>query len=202
MPAFDKSFNFSCDVGDALQGSGKTGTFGYLLAYSSSGMTLSNDIQVANPARGQAGVTVATGATISCCGLIQKFRFDGDADGPIRISCYVSRANAANMRAVLSRSLTSSSVRFRPYILNYEASSWYEAVWTQNHDQAAGNLDTKNGAIQAEIASKRVTIGSLADAAFHQYDFRAIPGAGTQTTFHLATSPTSKFVKLWGGDDD
>ncbi|HTE54826.1 MAG TPA: hypothetical protein VK698_28425, partial [Kofleriaceae bacterium] len=96
------------------------GPFGYLLEWSGlGGLVLSKDIVVWNPLGGT-GQSLLGGATVSCVGVIERFRFGGDVTDPIRISCFLSQENQTNLRAKLARDLVNTKVRMRWNVVGYD----------------------------------------------------------------------------------
>jgi hypothetical protein len=177
---------------------------GYLLFWSGcGGLSLNSDIQVWNPYN-TPGQTVVTGAMVTCIGVIERFHFDGDDDDPIRISVYVSKDNAASIRAKLSSPVTSTTVQVGWYIISFDddRNAWYEAAYLQGGANASANLDTTNGELQISIANVAVRIQETIDLKVYKFEFQIIPAAGAQSTLQFATGPTQKIVKTWGSSED
>jgi hypothetical protein len=97
----------------------RKGPFGYLLELSGlGGLILGKDIVVWNPLAGTSQALLG-GATVSCAGVIERFRFGGDATDPIRLACFVSQENQTNLRAKLSRELVNIKVRMKWTVVSY-----------------------------------------------------------------------------------
>lgn len=199
------SLDYDCDwvYGFNTRPSGY-GTVGYLLFWSGcGGLSLSQDIQVWNPYN-TAGQTIVSGTMIPCIGILESFRFAGDDDDPIRIACYVSKDNAANIRAKLASPVTSTKVQVSWYVISYDEDrkAWYEAAYVQGGSNASANLDTTGGELQISVANKPVRIQEGIDIKVWKFEFQIIPAAGAQSTLDFATGSTQRIVKTWGSTDD
>jgi hypothetical protein len=199
------SLDFDCDWRFGFNTTpGANGMVGYLLFWSGcGGLSLNSDIQVWNPYN-TPGQTVVTGAMVTCIGVIERFHFDGDDDDPIRISVYVSKDNAASIRAKLSSPVTSTTVQVGWYIISFDddRNAWYEAAYLQGGANASANLDTTNGELQISIANVPVRIQETIDLKVYKFEFQLIPAAGATSTLQFATGPTQKIVKTWGSSED
>ena len=199
------SLDFDCDwrFGFNVSPEGN-GTVGYLMFWSGcGGLSLSKDVQVYNPYN-TPGQTIVTGSTVTSLGLIERFHFDGDDDDPIRISAYVSKGNAANVRAKLASPVSSTKVQVGWYIINFDDDkmAWYEAAYIDGGSNASANLDTTNGELQISIANSPIRVAENIDIKVFKFEFQIIPAAGASTTLQFATGPTQKIVKTWGSSDD
>ena len=118
---------------------------GYLLAWSGcGGLNLTTDIQVNNP---YPASTIVSGSTVSCIGFIERFKFNGEDNGPIKITAYVGADNAANLLEKLATPLTSTSVQVSWCICSFDSASkaWYEAAYVDGGANASANIDTAKG---------------------------------------------------------
>ncbi|MFT3765624.1 MAG: hypothetical protein QM820_08930 [Minicystis sp.] len=195
------SLDYECDwrFGFNLEASGN-GTLGYLLFWSGcGGLNLSKDITVPNPFTSQ-GQTIVTGSAVKCIGLIESFVFPGEEDDPIRITAYVSKDAAANIRAKLARPVTSTKLQLAWYIISFDEDrdQWYEAAYIDGQANADANIDTSNGDLQISIANKSTQIAENIDIRVFKFEFQIIPAAGTQSVLQFATGVTQRLVKNWG----
>jgi hypothetical protein len=198
------SLDFVCDwrYGFNLSTKGKA-TVGYLLFWSGcSGLNLSKDIEVWNPFTGQ-GQTVVSGATIKCIALIESFKFEGGAEDPIRISAYVSKEIAANIRAKLASPLPSTKVKLQWYIIAYDddAKNWYEAALLKGSAKADANIDTSKGQVQMFITNEPSRISETLDLKVYRFEFQVVPAVGATVNLEFATGASQKLVKEWGAAD-
>jgi hypothetical protein len=178
---------------------GGRATVGYLLFWSGcGGLGLAKDITVWNPYSGS-GQTVVSGSTIQCIGLIESFRYDGEADSPIRITAYVSKETAANVRAKVAKPVTSTSVQVSWYILSYddENKEWFESAFIKNKAKATAAVDTEGGVLQLFIDSRPTQVDSRLDLRVYKLTFQIVPAKGSTTTLEFATGSTQKLVKSW-----
>jgi len=194
--------SFECDWRYAMnvdpQGRGRAG---YLLKWSGcGGLTLAADITVISPFT-STGASVLTSTKVVCVGVIEKFTFAGEEDDPIRISAYVSTANAAALGAKIASGITSTKFTFSYVICDYDVDKkkWFESAYVQNNALASGAVDTMDGALQLFVNSTPERIRKDLDITLCRVEFQA---AATSTTANLqfATGATSKVVKTWGGE--
>lgn len=179
-----------------------TGTIGYLLFWAGcGGLALTKDIEVWNPFSGP-GQTVVSGPLIKCVGLIESFRFDGEQDSPIRISAYVSKGTAANVRAKVAKPVTSTSVQVAYYILSYddENKQWFEAAFVKNKAKASASVDTTGGVLQLFIDSQPTRVDDRLDLRVYKLEFQIAPPKGVTTELEFASGSTQKLVKSWVGE--
>jgi len=199
------SLDYDCDwIYGFNTNPGGYGTVGYLMFWSGcGGLSLAKDIQVWNPFN-TPGQTVVTGALINCVGVIERYSFAGDDDDPIRVSCYVSKDNAANVRAKLASPVSSTKVQVGWYIIGFDEDrkAWYEAAFINGGSNANANLDTTDGELQISIANKPTPIHRGIDIKVYKLEFQLIPAAGAQSTLEFPTGSTQKIVKTWGSSDD
>lgn len=196
------SLDFDCDwrYGFNLSAHQK-GTVGYLLFWSGcGGLNLPKDIEVWNPHHGTPGQTVVSGAKVSCLGLIESFRFAGGEEDPIRITAYVSKDTAANVRAKLARPLTNTKVKVQWYLVSYddEAKNWYESVLIKDSAKANANIDTMKGQVQLFIDNAPTQVSETLDLRVYRLEFQIIPAAGATTNLEFATGASQRLVKAWG----
>jgi hypothetical protein len=144
-----------------------------------------------------------SGRTIDCVGLIETFRFQGGEEDPIRITAYLSRDQAANVRAQLASPLSSTSMKIQWYILSFDevAKCWYEAALIKDKAQVSANIDTTRGQVQMFIANSGTPISPTLDLHVYKFEFQIIPAAGAVATVEFATGATQRLVKNWGVED-
>jgi hypothetical protein len=194
------NLDFTCDwsFGFNLSSLGK-GTVGYLMSWSGcGGLSLDTDIQVWNPFNA-AGQTVVTGPTIDCIGLIDSFKFAGGDDDPIRISAYVSKSTAADVRAKLASPLPNTKVKLAWYIIAFDDDQklWYEAAIIKDKAKASAVLDTASGQLQLFIANESVRIAPTLDIKVYKLEFQVVPDEGNSALLEFATGPSQRIVKQW-----
>jgi tRNA pseudouridine65 synthase len=199
------SLDFDCDwrYGFNLNPRQK-GTVGYLLFWSGcGGLNLTKDVEVWNPYNGTQGQTIVSGAKVSCIGLLESFRFQGGEEDPIRITAYVSKDTAANVRAKLASPLQNTKVKVQWYIISYddEAKNWYESALITDSAKATSNIDTARGQVQMFIDNKATQITETLDIRVYRFEFQIIPGAGATTNLQFATGASQKLVKQWGVEE-
>lgn len=176
------------------------GTVGYLLFWSGcGGLNLPKDISIENPFT-SSGQRVVSGKTMNCVGLIESFQYAGEEDDPIRIVAYVSKDAAANVRAKLSRPVTSTKVQVAWYIVSFDddRNHWFEAAYIEGGARADANIDTSEGELQISIANKSTQVAENLDLRVHRLEFQITPAAGSATTLQFATGVTQRLVKRWG----
>lgn len=175
-------------------------TIGYLLFWSGcGGLNLPRDISVWNPFSSP-GQKVVSGTMMKCIGVLESFRYEGEADDPIHLVAYVSKDAAANVRAKLARPVTSTKVQIAWYIISFDDDSnqWFEAAYIQGHANAAANIDTSDGELQISIANKSEQIADNIDLRVHRFELQIIPAAGARSTLQFATGLSQRLVKSWG----
>ncbi len=195
--------NYECDwkLGFNLDPRRK-GTIGYLTFWSGcSGLSLSKDIEVWNPIT-STRLSLASGATINCIGLIDQFLFEGEDDAPIRITAYVSRETAANIRAKITKPVAATSVQVSWYIVSFDEDrkQWFEAAFVKDDKRAQANVDTANGELQLFVDSKGTSIDERLDIKVTRVEFQLIPAVGSSNLLEFATGATQRLVLNWAGE--
>lgn len=178
------------------------GTIGYLLFWSGcGGLSLQKDIQIWNPFAGT-GQVIVSGPTVSCVGVLHEFGFEGESDAPIRISAYVSKATAANIRNRLASPITSTAVQVAWYILSYddERKQWFEAAFIKGGAKATANLDVVDGVLQWTVDSQATRLNDQLDIPIYRTEFQVVPAEGSASTLEFAAGPTQRLVKSWARD--
>jgi hypothetical protein len=199
------NLNFDCNwrYGFNLDTKRK-GMVGYVLFWSGcGGLTLAQDIEVWNPFS-SGGQTVLTGPQIECVGLIEAFRFNGDTQDPIRVSLYVSKGTAANVRAKLAIPLTTTKLQFAFYIIGFddERKTWYEAAFVQDAiGKVNAVVDTVNGNLQLFVSNEPTPLSDHLDIQVHKLEFQAVPADGKPSLLQFATGPTTRIIRQWGASD-
>jgi hypothetical protein len=182
----------------------KKGSVGYLLFWSGcGGLTLPQDIEVWNPFS-SVGQTIVSGETVTCIGLIEHFSYAGDSDDPIRISAYVSKAAAANLKAKLSAPLSTTKVKVAWYIVGFdgEKKSWYEAALIKGPGKVDAVIDSVAGVLQLFISNEATRLSEELDIEIFKMEFQIVPADGKSANLEFATGPTTRVVKAWTSEAD
>jgi hypothetical protein len=231
---YNINLNFEkCDWAGAINYQPRChGTFGYLLSWSGcDGIDLKQDITVVNPystANPKQTMPVQPdpdqGSTFKCVGVIEKFKYEGEANDPIFIKAYVSKANAASLHGAFERVQPSTHVDVAWYIIASEGAGegWYEAAFIGGFAKAAGNIDSAplkkearagstnskdiGGNLRIKIDHESTALGCSdpseegeVDIRLYRFAFQMIPAPGTTTNLHFATSSGAKRVLTWKG---
>lgn len=194
------NLDYECDWRLGLNlNPGCKGTIGYLLFWSGcGGLSLAKDMEVWNPFSGS-GQTVANGRTITCIGLLESFRFQGESDAPVRMVAYVSKETAANVRVKLAGPMTTTSVQVAWYILSFDDDKkhWFEAAFVKNNARAYANVATEDGVLQMAIDNKAVRPSDGLDLQLVRFEFQITPSVGSSSLLEFATGSTQRLVKRW-----
>jgi hypothetical protein len=205
-PLTANNLNFDCDwrFGFNLEAK-KKGMVGYMLFWSGcGGLTLPQDIEVWNPFS-SSGQTILSGSRVVCVGLIEHFRFEGGASDPIRLSVYVSKGTAANVRAKLVSPLTNTKLKLTFYIIGFddEKKAWYEAALIKDASCKVDSvLDTVNGDLQLFVANEPTAISDHLDILVYKLEFQVVPAIAATANLEFATGPTTRVVRQWGGAEE
>lgn len=205
-PLTANNLDFDCDwrFGFNLEAK-KKGTVGYLLFWSGcGGLTLPQDIEVWNP-YSSSGQTIVSGPSVTCVGLIEQFRFQGGPTDPIRLTVYVSKGTAANVRAKLVTPLTNTKLKLTFYIIGFddEKKAWYESALIKDASCKVDSvLDTVNGDLQLFVATEPTAISDHLDVLVYKLEFQVVPAIGKVANMEFATGPTTRVVRQWRGADD
>ena len=200
------NLNFDCDwrFGFNLDAK-KKATVGYLLFWSGcGGLTLTQDIEVWNPFSSP-GQTILNGPRVACVGLIEHFRYDGGPTDPMRLTVYVSKATAANVRAKLVSPLTNTKLKVAFYIIGFddEKKTWYEAALIKDATcKVDALLDTVGGDLQLFVATDPTAVAEHLDILVYKLEFQVVPAIGKTAHLEFATGPTTRVVREWQGDDE
>jgi hypothetical protein len=178
----------------------RKGPFGYLLEWSGlGGLVLAKDIVVWNPLGGTSQ-SLLGGATVSCVGVIDSFRFGGDVTDPIRISCFLSQENQTNLRAKLARDLVNTKVRMSWSVVGYDeaAKAWFEAIDLLDPPQLDGLVNTVDGALQIDIDGAPTSIGEQQQLQVYHFEVEVVPQPNKLTTLQFALGQNQRIVAEWG----
>jgi hypothetical protein len=178
----------------------RKGPFGYLLEWSGlGGLVLGKDIVLWNPLGGS-GQSLLGGSTVSCVGVIERFRFGGDVTDPIRVSCFLSQENQTNMRAKLARDLVNTKVRMRWCVVGYDeaAKAWFEAIDLIDPQWLDGLVNTVDGALQIDIDGAATSIGEQHQLQVYRFEVEVVPPPHKLTTLQFALGQNQRIVAEWG----
>ena len=205
-PLTANNLNFDCDwrFGFNLEAK-KKGMVGYMLFWSGcGGLTLPQDIEVWNPFS-TPGQTIVSGSTVACVGLIEHFGFEGGSADPIRLSVYVSKGTAANVRAKLVSPLTNTKLKLTFYIIGFddEKKAWYEAALIKDAScKVDAVVDTVGGNLQLFVSNEATPIADHLDILVYKLEFQVVPAVGSTANLEFATGPTTRVVRQWGGAEE
>jgi hypothetical protein len=205
-PLTANNLNFACDwrFGFNLD-SKKKAPVGYLLFWSGcGGLTLSQDIEVWNPFSSP-GQTILSGSRVACVGLIEQFHFDGGESDPMRLSVFVSKGTAANVRAKLVSPLTNTKLKLAFYIIGFddEKKIWYESALIKDATcKVDAVLDTVGGDLQLFVATDPTAVAEHLDIQVYKLEFQVVPAIGKTAHLEFATGPTTRVVRLWQGEGE
>jgi hypothetical protein len=180
----------------------RKGPFGYLLGLSGlGGLILSKDIVVWNPLAGTSQ-SLLGGATVGCVGVIERFRFGGDATDPIRLACFVSQENRTNLRAKLSRDLVNIKVRMTWTMVGYDeaAKAWFEAIQLVDAQKLDGLVNTVDGTLQISVEGTPTRLGEDQDLEVYRFELELVPPPHKKTTLQFALGQNQRIVTAWGED--
>ena len=202
MGSSANNLDFPCQwtAGFNLDASFK-GTLGYLLHWNGGGgLNLKKDIVVWSPVL-DSNSGLVSGERMTCIALIEAFKFDGGKNDPIRVSGFVSKDNAAEIRARLARPLTSTKLQFSWYITDYDndRKSWYDASFVRGKKKAESVIDSTDGELQIFINKQPQRISETLDINVYKFEFQAVPAEGKKSTLEFATGPSQRLVKSWAG---
>jgi hypothetical protein len=178
----------------------RKGPFGYLLELSGlGGLILGKDIVVWNPLAGTSQ-SLLGGATVSCVGVIERFRYGGDVTDPIRLSCMVSQENRTNLRAKLSRDLVNLKVRLKWMMVGYDeaAKAWYSAVELLDPTQLDGLVNSVDGVLQISVEGAPTRLGDGLDLEVYRFEVELVPPPDTTSTIQFALGQNQRIVARWG----
>jgi hypothetical protein len=121
----------------------------------------------------------------------------------------VSKGAAANVRAKLSRPLTSTAVKVGWCVIAYDedTKAWYEKAFVRDGGTAAACIDAADGVLQMFIANEGRRIADTLDIGVYKFVFQIVPAAGQCSLLQFATGPSTRIVCRWqreadeGGDD-
>jgi hypothetical protein len=181
----------------------RKGPFGYLLELSGlGGLILSKDIVVWNPLAGTSQ-SLLGGPTVSCVGVIERFRFGGDVTDPIRLACFVSQENRTNLRAKLGRDLVNIKVRMKWTVASYDeaAKAWFDAVELLDPAQLDGLVNTVDGVLQISVDGAPTRLGDDQDLQVYRFEVEVVPPPRKQATIQFALGQNQRIVAQWGEAD-
>jgi hypothetical protein len=178
----------------------RKGPFGYVLELSGlGGLILSKDIVVWNPLAGTSQ-SLLGGATVSCVGVIERFRYGGDVTDPIRVSCFVSQENRTNLRAKLSRDLVKIKVRMKWTMVGYDeaAKAWFDTVELLDPPQLDGLVNTVDGVLQISVDGAPTRLGDTLDLEVYRFEVELVPAPHKTSTIKFALGQNQRIVAQWG----
>ncbi len=173
---------------------------GYVTLFQGMGSSFRPDLRVASPYKGYptiAGAPPSTGNTVQVVGVIEKFEWNGGTNDPIKITFYVSQANATQMKALTQLALKSTKVdQLGWWIADYdpEAKKWYEKAYPQGTPAVSGLVTGKeNPDLNVDL-----TPVPLNNATLYRVILSVAPAASMQYALSFATSATTRVSKPWG----
>jgi hypothetical protein len=178
----------------------RKGPFGYLLELSGlGGLILAKDVVVWNPLAGSSQ-SLLGGATVSCVGVIERFRFGGDVTDPIRLVCYVSQENQTNLRAKLGRELVNTKVRLKWSMVAYDeaAKAWFDAIDLIEPTRLDGLVNTVDGVLQIGVDGTATRLGEGQDLQVYRLELEVVPAPHKKTTLQFALGQNQRIVAEWG----
>ena len=179
------------------------GAFGYVTEWSGlGGLILAKDIVVWNPISGS-GAAVLGGQTIPCVAVMASFGYAGDTSDPMRVACYVSKDNQANIRAKLSRELVNTKIKAAWTVVDYDESSkgWFQAVELLDPKRLDAIVNTVDGELQVSVDSAPTRISEGLDIHVFKFEFEVVPHPRKKSKVQFAMGPNQKLVREWGGED-
>jgi len=180
----------------------RKGPFGYLLELSGlGGLILSKDIVVWNPLAGTSQ-SLLGGATVSCVGVIERFRYGGDVTDPIKLACFVSQENRTNLRAKLGRELVNIKVRMKWLVVGYDeaAKAGFSAIELLDPAQLDGLINTVDGDLQISVDGAPTRLGEDQDLQVYRVELELVPPPHTTATLQFALGQNQRIVAAWGED--
>jgi hypothetical protein len=178
----------------------RKGPFGYLLELSGlGGLILGKDIVVWNPLAGTSQ-SLLGGATVSCVGVIERFRYGGDVTDPIRLSCFISQENRTNLRAKLGRELANIKLRMTWKVASYDeaAKAWFDTVELLDPKQIDGLVNTVDGVLQISVDGAPTRLGDAQDLQVYRFEVEVVPPPRKQATIQFALGQNQRIVAQWG----
>jgi hypothetical protein len=178
----------------------RKGPFGYLLEWSGlGGLVLAQDIVAWNPLGGSDQALLG-GATVSCVGVLERFRYGGDATDPIRLSCFLSQENQTNLRAKLARDLVNTKVRMRWRVVAYDeaAKAWFGAIDLLDPERLDGLVNTVDGELQIDVDAAPTAIGERQHVQVYRFEVEVVPAPGKVATLQFALGQNQRIVVEWG----
>lgn len=198
----ENALNFDCDWRYALNlKSNSSGLVGYLLDWSGcGGLNLKKDIEVFNPCAADRR-TVVKDNIVKCIGLIETFRFAGGTNDPVRISAFLSKGMASEVRAALARPITDTKVSVSWLIIDFddERKQWYEAAFCKSPKKADANIDSGQGKLQLSIDGAGTRASEQLNLCVYRFEFQIVPADKKTSQLEFATGPTLKLVAKWSG---
>ncbi len=178
----------------------RKGPFGYLLELSGlGGLILSKDIVVWNPLAGVSQSLLGS-ATVSCVGVIERFRYGGDVTDPIRLACFISQENRTNLRAKLSRDLVNIKIRMTWTVVAYDesAKAWFAAIELIDPTKLDGLVNTVDGTLQIQVDGAPTRLGEDQDLEVYRFEVEVVPPPRKKTTMQFALGQNQRIVAEWG----
>ena len=198
------NLDLSCDWQRSLNvAPGGKGPYGYVLEWSGlGGLILAKDLVVWNPLSG-GGQSLLGGSTITCVGVIERFAFGGEATDPIRISCYLSKENQANLRATLARDLVNVKVRTAWNIVDYDqsAKAWFGAVELLEARQLDSMVNTQDGELQIAVDREPTPVAGTQGIEVYRFELELAPALRRIARIQFALGQSQRIVCAWGDDD-
>lgn len=195
------AFEYQCNwrLAFNLKG-GQKGAVGYLLALSGlGGLRLRKDIRVWNPFDGPGQQAAYRGPHVDCIGLLETFYFQGGENDPVRLTGYVSKATAADLRSQMARPLATIKLKLSWYIVDFdnEAKAWFEVAFIQDSAGAAASLSSADGKLQLFIANTPEKISEELDVPVYRFELEVLPSDESSANLEFASGPKQKLVRKW-----
>ncbi len=198
MSASANNLNFMCDWKGCLNlNNNFKNTAGYLLSWSGGGgLNLDTDLEVWSP---DAQSDYASNGRITCAGIISKFEYGGDGSDPIRITCYVSKDTATEIRGHISNPLSNvkASLSWVVFDFDVETKSWFEGTFVKGGGEADAAIDSDKGKLQIFIEKAPETVAETLDIRMYKFEFQVVPSESGSSTLEFASGPSQRFIRTW-----
>lgn len=192
------SLDFDCDWKGCLNlRSSFKNKAGYLLSWSGAGgLNLGSDLEVWSPDQQS---DYANNGLITCAGIISQFEYGGDGSDPIRITCFVSKDTATEIRGHLSNPLSTMKVSLSWVIFDFdtETKSWFEASFVKNEGEADAAIDSTKGKLQMFIDKAAEKVAETLDLRMYKFEFQVVPSESGSSNLEFASGPSQRFVRKW-----
>jgi hypothetical protein len=139
---------------------------------------------------------------VSVIGVLESVSWGGSVSDMFEFSCYMSGENAHQLRNLIHRGITMTSVStIGWWVAKFDQGTkqWFEEHHPSSPPTPAAQVNAGSRRdIPLQVAEERTQVAPNIDVSFYNVFFQIVPSGNKIANFLVASSPTAKLVVPWG----